>query len=328
MAGGEAMSASVFSSCLAAAMSAFVHWKCCAGIGRRRVESLLGYFDRFLSHERFDASRLDRPITERYLRSMSRLSTATRYHRFGMLRQFAGYLAEQVPDSYVPDPIRSRNEAEIRKAHIYDNGQIAALMRAALRLSPHKPFRAHTYYTLLGLLSCTGMRIAEALALDLDDVHEQGALLHVREGKFSKSRWLPLTACTQHALLRYMAERKQQVARDLQSPLFLNLRGKRLNYNTVYGTFRMLLAEAGLHNAPGPGPRIHDLRHAFAVRRLLQWYRDGEDVNARLPWLATYMGHCHIANTAVYLHATAPLLDQVAERFEQHFELHINTAGL
>ena len=108
-----------------------------------------------------------------------------------------------------------------------------------------------------------------------------------------------------------------------EAPLLINLRGKRLNYNTVYGTFRQLLVQAELHSGKGPGPRIHDLRHTFAVGRLLKWYQDGEDVNARLPWLATYMGHVKIANTMVYLHATAELLEEVGNRFESHYQTTI-----
>ncbi len=105
--------------------------------------------------------------------------------------------------------------------------------------------------------------------------------------------------------------------------MLINLWGKRLNYSTVYGTFRQLLVQAGLHSGKGPGPRIHDLRHTFAVGRLLKWYQDGEDVNARLPWLATYMGHVKIANTMVYLNATAELLEEVGNRFEAHYQTTI-----
>jgi integrase len=110
---------------------------------------------------------------------------------------------------------------------------------------------------------------------------------------------------------------------DPESPLLINLRGRRLNYQTVKGTYGLLRVRAGLRPVNGPSPRIHDIRHTFAVRRLLKWYQDGEDVNARLPWLATYMGHVDISSTMVYLQATAELLAEVNKRFEAHYQTTI-----
>jgi len=315
------MNTSVFSSSLAAVMTAFVEWKCCSGISRKRFVRLLWYFDRFLCKKRFRGARLTQQVTGQYLQSMSHLGTGTRYNRFCVFRQFCRYLADTDPESFVPAAISSGNDAEVRRAYIYSDGQIEALLAAALDLSPQRPLRAQTYYTLLGLLSVTGLRISEAIALNLEDVQDN--MLYVREGKFSKSRWLPLSESTRQALDRYMHNRNAQGSSEPNAPLFINLWGKRVNYTTVYQTFRRLLIAAGLHSGTGPGPRIHDLRHRFAVTRLLKWYQDGADVNARLPWLATYMGHCKIAHTAVYLHATAQLLGEVGKRFAKHFELNI-----
>jgi integrase len=177
--------------------------------------------------------------------------------------------------------------------------------------------------TLIGLLCASGMRISEAIALNTEDLHQDGSLLYIRNGKFSKSRWIPLSPSAQRALKHYMELRVLSPPADPESPLLINLLGKRLSYSTLYTTFRDLLVQAGLHSGKGPGPRIHDLRHTFAVRCLLKWYQKGEDLNARLPWLATYMGHVKIANTMVYLHATAELLAEVGNRFETHYQTAI-----
>jgi site-specific recombinase XerD len=320
------MKAHEFESCLAEQMVSFVDMRCCGGISRGRLVRKLGYFDRFLSAKQFHVERIDAQLVAMYLETLSHVGVATRYHRFCALRQFCTYLAEREPSSYIPDTIASGRSTDVRQAHIYSAEQISALLGAATSLSPNKPLRSETYTTLIGLLCATGMRIGEAIGLDIMDLHEDGSLLYIRNGKFSKSRWIPLSASAQLALARYTSARALRPPADPESPLLINLRGKRLNYGTVYGTFRQLLGQAGLHSGKGPGPRIHDLRHTFAVQRLLKWYRDGEDVNARLPWLATYMGHVEIANTMVYLHATAELLEEVGNRFETHYQTTIKPA--
>jgi site-specific recombinase XerD len=111
------------------------------------------------------------------------------------------------------------------------------------------------------------------------------------------------------------------------APLLLNQRGRRLHRTPVYNVFRQLLNQCGIPHHRDTGPRIHDLRHTFAVHRLLAWYRDGQDVNARLPWLATYLGHVNIQSTQVYLHATAELLEQVDQRFHRHYLQHVKSQG-
>jgi site-specific recombinase XerD len=111
------------------------------------------------------------------------------------------------------------------------------------------------------------------------------------------------------------------------SPLLLNQRGRRLRHPSVYQAFRRLLSQCAIPYHRDTGPRIHDLRHTFAVHRLLAWYRDGQDVNARLPWLATYLGHVDIQSTQVYLRATAELLEQVDQRFHRHYLEHVQPRG-
>jgi site-specific recombinase XerD len=115
--------------------------------------------------------------------------------------------------------------------------------------------------------------------------------------------------------------------RSADSPLFLNQRSRRLKHPSVNQTFRHLLGQCGIHHSKHTGPRIHDLRHSFAVHRLLLWYRDGQDVNARLPWLATYMGHVDVHSTQVYLQPTAELIEQVNQRFYNHYLDQVKPQG-
>ncbi len=188
-------------------------------------------------------------------------------------------------------------------------------MAAAAGLPPPTSLRPHTYRTLLGLLYCTGIRIGEAFALNLEDFHGEEQNLYIAVGKFRKARWVSLSGTACDALRQYV-ERRQRVAPcEPDAPLLLNQRRHRLQHPPVYKAFRQLLSQCGIPHQPDAGPRIHDLRHTFAVHRLLAWYRDGQDVNARLPWLATYLGHVNIQSTQVYLRQRVPR----DPRYEQVF---------
>ena len=201
------------------------------------------------------------------------------------------------------------------------------LLAAAAGLPPPNSLRPHTYRTLLGLLYSTGIRIGEALALNLEDFHREEQNLYVAAGKFRKARWVSLSGTASEALGQYVEKRQPLGPGEPAAPLFLDCRGRRLCHPTVYDAFRRLLSQCGIPHHRDTGPRIHDLRHTFAVHRLLAWYRDGQDVNARLPWLATYLGHVDIRSTQVYLHATAELLEQVDERFHRHYLQHVKSPG-
>jgi integrase len=165
------------------------------------------------------------------------------------------------------------------------------------------------------LLYTTGLRIGEALALNIKDFYPQSTRLHIREGKFHKSRWVPLSSSTCATLKNYIHKRQNLMPSADNAPLFISLRHSRLHRSTVYQTFCVLLKKCGIHKSKGHGPRIHDLRHTFAVHCLLKWYGDGQDINTRLPALATYMGHVDISSTQIYIQATPELYEQAHQRF-------------
>lgn len=181
------------------------------------------------------------------------------------------------------------------------------------------PHRTATYRTLIGLLAVTGMRIGEAIGLDRDDFDAVGGVLTIRHGKFGKSRELPLHPSTVAALGDYL-RRSDRPRRPPNTPaLFVSPAGTRLLYTNVQNTFHKLVCRVGI--APRSAacrPRLHDLRHGFAVRTLLDAYRDGCDPGRRLALLSTYLGHVDPGKTYWYLSAAPELLQLAGDRLERH----------
>ena len=197
--------------------------------------------------------------------------------------------------------------------YIYSGDEIAQLMEAAASLGPPGTIYPLTYTTLFGLLAATGMRISEALALRLGDVTENGLIIN--HTKFKKSRLVPLHDTTHVAIDRYLSARAA-IFVDVNS-LFVSKTGGPLGYDTVSGLFRRLSRKIGLRGEPGrPGPRIHDLRHTFAVRSLEQCPRNDDAVSRHILALSTYLGHAHVADTYWYLQATPGLMAQIADASE------------
>jgi integrase len=197
--------------------------------------------------------------------------------------------------------------------------EVVQLMDAGRRLPPTGSLRPHTYSTLIGLLWASGLRGGELVRLNLEDVDLDKGVLHVRQTKNFKSRLVPLTDSARVALLAYRdARARLGMVQHPQSPFFINERKHRCARRTVIGTFRMLTRQLGLTSAYGREPRLHDLRHTWATRCLAGVYKNGQDPNAALPVLATYLGHVNIACTTIYLHPATELLVQPGTRFLDH----------
>lgn len=244
---------------------------------------------------------------------------ASRYwwsRRLAAARLFAKYMVNIDPATEVPPADLLPSPILRATPFIYSPTDIAALMAAA-RNSTSVPLIAATYTTLIGLLAVTGMRVGEAISLDRDDVDLDDGVLQVRQGKFGKSRELVLHPSTVTAMRDYAALRDR--ARPWRTQAwFISSNGSRLNYKNVHYRFHQLTQAAGL--APQSAtcrPRIHDLRHTFAVTTLLGWYRSGVDVQVRLPLLSTYLGHVDPGSTYWYLTATPELMQVVSRRLEQ-----------
>lgn len=237
-------------------------------------------------------------------------------NRLSVVRGFARHLRALDPATEVP-PVQLLPRTKCRATpYLYSDAEIAALLTAARSLTP--ALRAATYETLIALLMVTGARVGELIRLDREHVAWDESLLVIWDSKFAKSRELALHPSTVDALRRYAAQRDGSGATSTTS-FFVSAAGTRLVYNTVQQTFSRLVRYAGLTpRSDRCRPRIHDARHSFAVRTVLGWYRDGVDVQARLPWLSTYLGHRKPACTYWYLSAVPELLALAAERRERN----------
>ncbi|MGC9523695.1 MAG: tyrosine-type recombinase/integrase [Anaerolineae bacterium] len=278
-----------------------------------KAERLLGQFTAF-AEER----------GETYIRTETALAWATlpsgadpiwTSRRLAEVRLFARHLRTLDPRTEVPP--RDLLPAQARRAtpYLYTPQEIAALMHATAILRG-----AHvqaTYRTLIGLLATTGMRIGEAIGLDRDDFDAGGGMVTIRHGKFDKARALPLHPTTVAALQDYL-HRDDRPRPEGPPVLLISSRGKRLRYNTVQPIFQKLLHHCGI--APRSAacrPRIHDLRHSFAVSTIVDDYRTG-DPGSRLAILSTYLGHADPSDTYWYLSAAPELLALAGERLERH----------
>jgi integrase/recombinase XerD len=236
--------------------------------------------------------------------------------RLAAARGLARYLAPLVPGTEVPPPGLLPGPASRRAVpYLYSGAEVAALMTAARAI--RTPLRAATYQTLIGLLAATGMRVGEAISVDRADLAAEQGLLTIRSGKFGKSRQLPLHASVLHALAGYACLRDSACRRPATPAFFVSVTGTRLIYKNVHRTFRQLTQAAGLQpRSAACRPRIHDLRHTFAVTALTRWHADGGDVAARLPLLSTWLGHADPAGTYWYLTGTPDLMAAAAARLE------------
>ena len=242
--------------------------------------------------------------------------------RLGFVRVFARHRSAIDPRTQVPPNGLLPQPSTRIQPYIYSDAEIQALLNAALKMRPLTALQPWTYYCLIGLLIVSGMRVGEAINLELPDADLDAAVLTIRSGKFGKSRLVPLHTSTCKMLADYIELRNRFAAgRSVSSHLFLSRRGARLNNRTVNWTFLALSRQIGLRRASDSrGPRLHDLRHRFALLTLLNWYRNGEDAERLLPVLSTYLGHVHVRETYWYLHCWPELMHEAMARLERRWE--------
>jgi integrase/recombinase XerD len=233
---------------------------------------------------------------------------ATRYRS---VRGFARYMAGIDPRTEVPPAGLIRRPRSRRSPFIYTDEELLALLEQA-RASIPQPLRAATMHTLIGLLASSGLRVGEALRLDRGDVDWSDGVLHIRQSKFNKSRLVPLTPSVMETLERYAHLRDRERPAAVGESFFVSLRGTRVIHECVWKTFRALCDGAGVGARSSVRPTIHDLRHRFAVRVLVSWYDQGLDVQPRLAWLSTYLGHRDPVSSYWYLSAAPELLAHAA----------------
>jgi len=288
--------------------------------------------DRFTAQRSLPSGTIDETLARAWLAGCVTRAPNTRRARYYLLRRFCRFLAARRPATFVPgESLRPRRRPP-KPPHIYTRDEVRALLAGALALrdwtSRHPcPIRSTTLHTVILLLATSGLRISEALHLTLADVDLAEGVLSIRQSKFRKSRLVPVSAATLETLRTYHDLRITVAPADPTGAFFVSGRGTGYSTSTVQAMFRDLTVQAGLREPDGRGPRLHDLRATFAVTRLLLWYRDGEDVMARLPLLSTYLGHACVSDTEVYLRITTTLLQEANTRFHAFAEGLLPAAG-
>jgi integrase/recombinase XerD len=300
-------------SALQSAVSEYLTMRRALGFKLYDVGLCLQQFVRFAEAE--GAEFITTDLALRWAMQSAQASAAHRARRLGMVRQFAQYCSALDSRTEVPPPGLLPHRHTRKPPYLYSDEEIVRLIQAAEQLPSPKGLRAATYATLFGLLVVTGMRISEPIALDRADVDLNDGSLSIRGSKFGKSRWLLLHPTTQQALRHYAALRDRLYPTPQTPSFFLSEQGTRLTAWIVRGTFVKLSRQIGLRGAEDrAGPRIHDFRHGFAIRTVLNWYREGVDVAQRLPELAAYLGHAHVNDSFWYLSATPELLQLASQR--------------
>jgi integrase len=243
-------------------------------------------------------------------------------NRLSMIRGFSRHLAgiepgtETLPAGIFPSPRRPR-------PYIYSEEEIERLLEATLRWGLAKGINRRTYHCMFGLLAATGMRLGEAIGLERNDVDLEAGVLTLRNAKGGKDRVVPLHLTTAEALADYAARRDDSPL-CRKGPWFFVLRGgQQLRSQYTGRVFIGVLRRNGLRDPElhSRGPRLHDLRHSFAVNTIVRWYRAGEDVERLLPTLSTYLGHTKVRDTYWYLSACPELMGEAANRLEARWEM-------
>ncbi|CCM64820.1 MAG: tyrosine-type recombinase/integrase [Candidatus Microthrix sp.] len=240
-------------------------------------------------------------------------------HRMMVARGFARHMAALDERTEVPPPGLIPNHQRWRPPFVYSPEDIAALMAETRRCRWRLP--AATWETVIGLLAATGMRVGEVIGLNRDDIAWDDAVLTISTAKFGKSRNIPLLGSTMAALADYAETRDRLCLQPSTPAFFVSMRGTRLLYQPFRLAFRRFCDLSGVGAGSSIRPRIHDVRHTFAVRTLLKWYQEDADVEALLPTLSVYLGHEDPRSTYWYLSAVPELLALAVTRMDLNREV-------
>jgi integrase len=288
-----------------------------------RVESRLRGFLAFMKVKR--ARQITTKLAVEFALRADR-SASTQAGYLSAIRGFAQYLSGIEPKTEVP-PTGLMRRGHRPQPYIYSDEEIIRILEAARQhpSTARYALKPHTLYCLFGLLSVTGMRLTEALNLRFEDIDWVHGVLTIGRAKFQKSRLVPLHQSALQELRTYIERRNQFFAERLGrrpiNRIFVSTQGGPLTGSDVGTNFRMLTRQIGIRAAgASQGPRIHDLRHRFAVTTLLRWYRHGKNVDRLLPVLSTYLGHVFITGTYWYLTCTPELMDAAATRLERRWK--------
>lgn len=282
-------------------------------------ESALRLLERFLADSRIQtlAAVTSRDI-DCFLASRPRAKPQSYNHLLGVLQRFFAWLVIQDIVATTPVTASPRRNSGQRIPYLFNLAQARRLLEVARQLPDRAkgPHRGLIYETIFALLYGLGLRVGEVARLKVCDLDLARDVLLIRQTKFAKDRLVPFGPSMATRLKRYLAEHFGTSSPEVSQPLFSFTQGRAVNPETISLSFHALLPKLALESRPGvASPRLHDLRHSFAVGTLTRWYREGIDPNTRLLHLATFLGHADPASTAVYLTVTSELLDLASKRF-------------
>lgn len=297
------------------ALNDYIRIRRSLGFRLQQQASSLRNFVAFLRAE--GASYITTELALRWATQPAKAHPAAWAWRLGRVRRFAIWYSATGPRTEIPPTGFLPHRRRRKSPHIYSDDEIERLLRRTQQLPSRKGLRSRTFTTLFGLLVATGMRVNEVLSLDRADVDFDRGTLHVQRTKFGKSRYVPVHPSTVEALKKYAEARGRLFPTPPTPAFFISERGRRITGATARYTFAKLSQQLGLRvpaEGHGRGPRLHDMRHRFAVRTMIHWYRSGLDVERELPKLATYLGHVHVNESYWYLEAVPELLQLATDR--------------
>jgi site-specific recombinase XerD len=294
-------------------------------------EKALHLFDRYLVERGVvDVASVTPTVVEAFVASRPRQRPRSYNHLLSVARRLFDWMVDQQMLVVSPLRLRPRRETVRRLPYIFDLPQARRLIEiaAALPDNSRAPLRGPTYATIFAILYGLGLRVGEVARLTRSDVDRDRHVLVIRETKFGKSRLVPFGPCMAARLATYFSLKESRVgALSADAPAFSFTAGEAIHPGTISQTFHTLVPRLGLILPAGVAPpRVHDLRHSFAVGTLLRWYREGLDPAAKLLHLSTFLGHVNPASTATYLTITAELLHTAGERFGR-FAAPLSTGG-
>ena len=308
-----------FQSVLSALMEKFLQEKHACGYAYHEATRILRHLDEFLVQGGLAAYELPGCLARKWLAKKAHESARTHRQRITVTRQFSRFLLRLGYSAYVPDStLAARNPSTFMPRMLTDE-ELRKFFQAVDSLEPtaRSPLRHLIMPEVFRLLYGCGFRAREVLKLRVRDVDLDQGIITVRQGKFRKDRLVPPALSLVNRLRKYAAHFENHPPDAI---FFPGPGGRPYSLRTIYGLFRQLLLQCGIpHAGRGKGPRIHDARHLFAVRVLRRWYRDGEDLDAKLPLLATYLGHQNLSGTQYYLHFTAELFPEITARADAAF---------
>ena len=290
------------------------------------ADGILRSFLAFAKSE--EASYITTDLALRWARQPAHIQPATWASRLRVVRRFAVWQSATDPRTEVPPEGLLPYRYDRKRPYLFSDEEIGRIIHAARALPSPTTLKGYAYSTIFGLLAVTGMRVSEALALNREDVIVNEGILRIHRSKFGKSRLVPLHASTSEALRHYAKERDRLFPCPATPAFFLSERGTRVTGWATRYNFAKVSRRIGLRppvvegRRHGHGPRLHDMRHRFAARTLVEWYRTGADVEREIPKLATYLGHVHVNETYWYIEAVPELLELAARRLaERHKEV-------